>query len=523
MPQKNHPALSVLLWTFLTALAAAVCYYSLGHYDHNDHMYAVAPVLAQNLRPYSDFAFVQTPLSLLTYAWIFKLTGAVPFYAALRIFSLLLNLAIVGIGIFLARRHAVQKNFATLVFAGLYLWFHQSELIGAEIGNYTLALVLMALALTAYDCWRGLSWSAAVVGLLTGLSLSAKMSSIFIVAAFGLLYLLAAGSWRERLERSALYGAGAVLGCLPIFYYLLADPGWFLFDNIHFHYLSNIYRGLAPIGAGAGLAAFSIGSGAFAIGLLLTVSVALWLAFRITLKLWPAGRQILNLTPFEKDTLVFAAAAIIGAVTPGVIFQQYMAAPAFAIFLFLALFLDRLSGRLPLEKARRLYTIAVAIIALLGAWRMYDLVSQTAQRQADGAYGIAAVAKTRAELAGDIAAMNPGCHGDLVTALAVPGIGAGANLAPVDSTGAFAMRLDYIFVDNAPGFRRISDVGRWLTPRSLILTGLYDDASYEPRSDFQAMMETYAARHHFIRIPLKPYMYRTIILYAPAACGHAGS
>jgi hypothetical protein len=523
MPQKNHSVLSILLWGFLAALAVALCYFSLGHYDHNDHMYAVAPVLAQSLRPYSDFAFVQTPLSLLTYAGIYKLTGAVPFYAALRMFSLALNLAIVGIGIFLARRHAVGKNFATLVFAGLYLWFHQSELIGAEIGNYSLALVLMALALTAHDRWRGLLWGALVVGILTGLSLSAKMSSIFIVAAFGLLFLQSAGSWRERLKRTGLYGVGAVLGCLPIIYYLLADPSWFLFDNIHFHYLSNIYRGLAPIGAGAGLAAFSIGSGAFAIGLLLTVSVILWLAFRITLRLWPAGRQILTVTQFEKETLIFAAAAIIGAVTPGVIFQQYMAAPAFALFLFLALFLDRLSGNLAPEKSLRLRTVAVVTLLLLGTWRIYDLVSQTAQRQADGAYGITAVASTRAEMASDIAAMPPGCHGDLVTALAVPAIGAGANLAPIDSTGAFAMRLDYIFADNAPGYRRISDVGRWLTPHSLILTGLYDDASYEPRSDFQNVMVAYATQHHFIRIALKPYMYRTIVLYVPAACGRAGS
>jgi hypothetical protein len=522
----HTPKLFVLAWGLVAALAVAVCYFSLGHYDHNDHMYAVAPVLAQRLRPYADFAFVQTPLSLLIFAQIFKLAGAVRFYAALRIFSLTLNLAIVGIGILLVRRHAVQRNFAALLFAGLYLWFHQAEIIGAEIGNYTLALVFMALALMTFDRWRDAWWSALAVGVLAGLSLSAKLSSIFVCAAFALLYLQSAGNWRSRLERLALYGVGGILGCLPIIYYLAADPGWFLFDNIHFHYLSNIYRGLAPSAAQdtikTGLAAFSIGSGAFALALLALVALVLFDAWKAALTLWPGARKFLSVTQFEKDTLVIAAATIIGAVTPGVVFQQYMAAPAFALFLFAALFLDRLLLSAAPDARSRWQTVCIICVMLLGAWRIDDLVTQTAKRQADGVYGITAVADMRARLATAIAAIDqrsPDCHGDLVTAFGVPAIGAGAQLAPITSTGSFAMRLDYIFAIDAPGYRRISDPAQSLTPRSLILSGFYNDASYEPRNDFETVMNAYAAKHGFGRIALGTFMYKPVFLYAPPACG----
>ena len=502
-------AAPILSWVFLAALAAAVSYYSLGQYDHNDHMYAVAPVLLQHARLYADFGFVQTPLSALLFAGIFKLTGPMPFYAVLRIVSLALNLAVVALGMFLCRRHAVHKTFAGFIFAGLYLWLSQTAAIGAEIGNYTLTLILAALALLCLDLFRAKAWGTFAVGLCAGLSLSAKMSSVFLLIAFALLCVT---PQPRGVRKTALFGLGALTGTLPIIYYLIGDPEKFLFENIHFHYLSNIYRGIAPIGAGSGLAFFSVGSGAFAIGLLLAAALAGWAGWKLAQRLWPQA-SALTLTGFEKAVLVFAAAAIVGAVTPGVIFQQYYAAPAFAIFLFLALFLDR--------QPQAVRFAAAMVLVLLGSWRIFDLVPQAAARQAAGTYAITAVPVTRDRLAKVVGTMDrahPGCHGDLVTAFGVPAIGAGVKLSPIASAGSFAMRLDYIFVANAPTWRWLSDATRYLTPGSLILTGFYNDTSDEPRSDFESVMNDYAARNHFVRIPLGSFMNRMIFLNAPASC-----
>ena len=510
-PQRHDMtrAASILSWVFLGVLTAAIAYYSLSQYDHNDHMYAVAPVLMQHARLYADFGFVQTPLSALLFAGVFKLTGPMPFYAVLRIISLLLNLGIVGLGLSLCRRHAVHRTFAGFIFAGLYLWFAQTVMIGVEIGNYTLALILAVLALLCLDLFRGKSWGSFAVGLCAGLSLSAKMSSIFLLIAFALLCL---APKPRGVRKTALFGLGALTGALPILYYLIAEPEKFLFENIHFHYLSNIYRGLALVGAGSGLGFFSIGSGAFAISLLLIAALAGWAGWKLVQRLWPDARTLI-FTGFDKAVLVFAAAAIVGAVTPGVIFQQYYAAPAFAIFLFLALFLDR--------RAQAVRIAAIAILVVLGAWRIVVSVQQASERQAQGLYAITAVPRTRDRLAQTVAAIDrahPACHGDLVTAFGVPAIGAGVRLSPIASAGSFAMRLDYIFAADAPAWRWLSDATLYLTPRSLIMSGFYNDPSYEPRSDFEGVMNSYAAEHHFARLPLGRYMDRDIFLYTPAGC-----
>src|SRR3569833_2721287 len=215
--QSIHQRLLLLLWGFVGVLAIAVCYYSLGHYDHNDHMYAVAPILAQHARLYTDFAFVQTPLSVLVFGQILNLAGAAHLYMALRIFSLVLNLAIVVFGILLCRRHA--GAFAPLLFAGLYLWLHQAEIIGAENGNYTLTLFLIALTLLCFDTLRGKTGSPLLVGLFAGLALSAKLSSIFVVIVFAILYLRRGQSLRETAAALGLFAVGALAGCLPILYY----------------------------------------------------------------------------------------------------------------------------------------------------------------------------------------------------------------------------------------------------------------------------------------------------------------
>src|SRR5262249_2107144 len=159
---------------------------------------------------------------------------------------------------------------------------------------------------------------------------------------------------------------------------------------------------------------------------------------------------LLEPTPTERATAMIGAALLIGAVTPGVIFKQYWAGPAFAFFLLLALYLDRLwlSGRLAPAIAPRARLIAASIALVLGVGQAAKFTAQPLERQRAGVYGITAVARTQAVLKQTIAAIDrahPYCHDELVTAFGPPAIGAGATFAPISSTGAFAMRLDDIF------------------------------------------------------------------------------
>jgi hypothetical protein len=522
---QSRPGLNLLAWAYMSLLLSGLCYYSLGQYNHNDHMYAVAPVIAQHLRAYSDFAFVQTPLSLLLFAQIYKSVGGPDFYFALRTLSLALQLSIVAMGILFCYRHAQRKLFACVLFVSLYVWFRPDDMIGAEISNYTLSLALTALALLFVDVFRGRSFTPFLAGVAAGLALCAKLSYVYIVGAFALMFIFWEKSPKNLFFRAALYGVGVLVGIAPILYYLVSDSDLFLFENIHFHYLSNIYRGIAPFPGLSNLGIFSASSAVIPLAKLFGACALAYILARLLARIWPPLRVLaLPLTTFEKELLCVAAAAAIGVVTPVIVFAQYLPSPAFPLFAFFALYLDRLltSGRFSPQWCARVSTAALAILMSVAALRVYALTSETLIRQRDGVYGVTAVAHARAVIAGVISQIDrvhPNCHGDLVTAFGVPAIGSGATFAPIDSTGSFAMRLDDIFVQKAPAYRWMTDSVRYMNSRSLILSGFYADTASEPKSPFEKVMDDYASGHGFRKVALGTFIYRPIFLYIPAGCG----
>jgi hypothetical protein len=148
-----------LLLPFVVLLAAAVGFFSLGHYDHDDHLNGVVPIVARDHRLYSDFAYDQTPLSVLVSVQISKLVGDRDLYTVLRLYSLLLNFSAAIVGMVLCWRSASNKTIAALLFAGLYLSFGPVDAIGGEIGNYTLALFLFSLSLLCFEILRNRDFS----------------------------------------------------------------------------------------------------------------------------------------------------------------------------------------------------------------------------------------------------------------------------------------------------------------------------------------------------------------------------
>jgi hypothetical protein len=508
-PQLLASTLTVI---FLGGFAAAYAYAALGTFNHNDNLSAVAPAVMQHAVPYSGFAFDQTPLSLLLFHQLERLIGDRHLYTALRVLSLGLNLAAMLVGVLICRRVAANKWLATIVFAGLCLWFEPIEEIGGEIGNYTLSLLFFSASLFVYLAAKSERKAAFFVGLLVGLAISTKANYVYPALVFYLIYWSSSGDWRIVLR----YSIGLICGVIPCLYYVAADFDNFAFFNIYAHYLQNIYRGGAFPAAESGLFLFAIKSASLPLmllGVLTAVAALTWR--RIVAPRWRIQ--------LETELLCLLVAALFGAVTPGIVFNKYLALPGFVLFLLIAVLADRLlfRSRFAAVRRRQFAAAIVSAVVLLGLCRSVELVADTAKRSEDGVYGITAVARFRDTLDETIAAIDAkqtGCHGALVTAAGAPAVGAGATISPVSAAGPFIMRLDAVFSRLAPEYRRFSDVGRYLAPNSLILTGFYGDATYEPVSPFEKTMVDYAAGNGFVPVDLGSFMDRPMVLYVPAAC-----
>ena len=289
------------------------------------------------------------------------------------------------------------------------------------------------------------------------------------------MYLAGARRWRQL----SLYGLGALIGGAPILYYLLRAPRVFLFQNVTYHYLINIFRGVGfhvPLWPLALVAALVLIAAPF---------------------LWAEAWAI----------VILLAAAMIGLVTPAILFPQYWAPPDFLLVLLGCLIFARRVAAKP-----RLAAPIVGAALLIAAVRAAQMIAEAHAQYVSSTYGVIAVGDFRARLAATMAPIEAGCHGDLITAFATPAVGTGIRVAPISSEGPFMMRMDQVFVVNAPAFRQYSDVTRYLTPSSVILTGAY------PGTPYETVMVNYALSHKFRAVDEGRFMWAKATLYLPAGC-----
>jgi len=454
---------------------AVTGFYDLGHFDHNDFQYGVTPVLMEHGRLYQDFSFDQTPLAAWLGFVLLKLVGARRLYIAQRVVSLLCVWKAAWIGVCICRKRARRKDLVTLLFVAAFVSLGPLVVIGGEIGNYSLGLVLLAAALWVFLERR--EWALAV-GLLAGLAVSAKLSNVYFVAAFGALYLMGARRWRTL----ALFGVGALIGVGPILYYLLRATRVFWFENLTYHYLINIYRGVP---------------------------------FHIPL--WPlaaVGVLVLIAAPFlwaeAWGIVALLVAAMVGLVTPAILFPQYWAPPDFLLVVLGCLVFAR-----RLEAHSRVAAMIVGVALLVAGWRSVQMIDEARGQLRAGNYGVIAVRDLRERLAavmGPIDARYPGCHGDLISAFATPAVGSGVGIARISSEGPFMMRLDPVLAQKAAWFRGYSDVSRALTPASLVMVG------YDPGIGFETVMRNYAAGHGFRTVGVGEIMGKDVVLEVPGGC-----
>lgn len=203
----------------LSALVRAV--------NHDESQYVAAIALMGRALPYRDFAYLQTPLqpllmspmALLPPGWI--IIGARAANAALGLFTaLFLNRGLTG----------RSSSWAALIALAALLCTAPFLLASSLARNDALAMALLAAALPPLLSAVASPKLArfALGGALLGLAASAKLNAALPAAGAGLFVLLRFRVYGVRVLLA--FGAGLLVGLLPVFIMASIAPGAFRFD-----------------------------------------------------------------------------------------------------------------------------------------------------------------------------------------------------------------------------------------------------------------------------------------------------
>ena len=201
--------------------------------DHDEGQYVAAAALARQLRPYRDFAYLQTPLQLLLTAPIGALADGWAFIA-LRLANAAMALGELTL-IYVAQRRLGAAPSRALAAAGLLLLAYPFEFSSVVARNDALpALLETGAMLAALEALRRrMAWPLwALAGLLLGAAVSAKLSYVFPPVAVGLYLLWRAWRGTGRFADVLACAMGGVLGLLPCLAAWLQSPEGFLWGAV---------------------------------------------------------------------------------------------------------------------------------------------------------------------------------------------------------------------------------------------------------------------------------------------------
>ena len=201
--------------------------------DHDEGQYVAAAALARRLRPYRDFAYLQTPLQLLLTAPIGALADGWSFIA-LRLANAAMALGELTL-IYVAQRRLGVASGRALAAAGLLLLAYPFEFSSVVARNDALPALLETGAMLAglEALRRRRAWPLwALAGLLLGAAVGTKLSYVFPSAAIGLYLFWRA--WRSggRFADVLACAMGGVVGLLPCLAVWLQSPEGFLWGAV---------------------------------------------------------------------------------------------------------------------------------------------------------------------------------------------------------------------------------------------------------------------------------------------------
>ncbi|MBD3221683.1 hypothetical protein GF314_10615 [bacterium] len=205
--------------------------------DGDEGYYGLAArLVADGQRPYADFFYPQGPLLPVLYAPAAAVAGA-PQLPSLRLVSVLWSaVAIALLAVWLARAHPSRPGLgaaALLLVALSGDWLTWSVTVKTyAMSGAGVALALLATSGAATGRPRTAMTWALVGGAALGLVASARL--LYAPAAVAPAVILLC---RGRRWPAATWLVGLALGLAPVWAAWAADPGRFLFNNLHYHQL----------------------------------------------------------------------------------------------------------------------------------------------------------------------------------------------------------------------------------------------------------------------------------------------
>ena len=467
----------IILWS--AVLAVALVFFILGNlaaFNHNDFMYALAPVVwAQNGALYTDVPFPQAPLSILINSLLIKATGNVNFFLLGRIESMLLVLLAVLLPVLdraKLRNFDVWALYVALCLTNLFVTANSGE-----IGNYSISLLCLSAALTAFDRPGSAFWRGLLGGIAAGLATSAKLYFALLCPVL-LLYFV----FKERTARNpaviAACGAGFLLGFAPILYFLARDYQSFWHANIE---IPVFFLPLKMASLHDGLLRIAKATLVFA----LLLSIPLGFLAAEALKQWRRGGSAM-LHEFSKHLILIFAYLM--AISPIFVYPQYFGPLAFLILLF--------SAPWDSDAARPLYVTLGVVLFCAQCVLMTSQVYQGVQQD----FVVAQVLKLQAK-ARQIVMNGYRCERKIYSAEPLLLLENGVKYPPELAAGPFLIFMRGEALErNGKAFDLDSHLQKW-NP-DIVVWGYYLDSGSSNEAEVDRAIRDYALNHAFVVVPL---------------------
>jgi hypothetical protein len=225
----------VVLFSCFAALCAAAIFHALTqNINQDEEQYITAAYLAQHMRLYADFLYLQLPIYPLVLSKLFMLFANVSPFLVARLLAAALAIGSVVVFFNLAARLSASLPFAfilTSLFASAPLMLRAYGLTRNDIMPIFFGLCgvwLLLRGLSAEDKQRGRVFALFLAGVCMALAVGAKATAAFIPLS-ALLYIFV------RAKRQLLpFVIGGAAGSLPIVYYAATAFDKFLYCNVLF-------------------------------------------------------------------------------------------------------------------------------------------------------------------------------------------------------------------------------------------------------------------------------------------------
>lgn len=405
-------------------------------FDHNEHMYVAAGYLiSQGLMLYSDFSYLQMPYLPFVYGLLIKLFGGV---GGLFLGKLVNFLFFVGSAWILGK---LSLRFSrSPVYTALIVFLFLMNVItlraAFEASNYVAPIFFSFLAVylfvRAFDK-RLKGYDLVLSGFFLMMSVCIKLYYLPLFAPFVLV--LFASAW--RLNNGALpiqplvsFTSGAVIGALPVAYFVLNDFDAFWFNNVGYHNLNAEWRemtGYSRMTLDSKFDFFTKKLGRADV--LLVIVFSFFALFVSLMSIRKQGQSTLSgCVPYVLALMLLLFSFVVVFV-PSPMFKQYFALPVSFVFMACAMMNMEFLGK------RKAWVIGFLIVLSIHTVNKGFEFRWPAERALVHVQIERGAKKIKALMA------ERGVDGKLATLSPLYGLEAGLDIYPEFSTGPFLYRV----------------------------------------------------------------------------------